>query len=573
MPVVSETLENRLTDLRYRLTGQRTPEPSVVLVAIDDRTLDGGSSASAQGRDRLARLIRNISDSGARTLAVDILLTEAGDPDTDDALAQALRAIPTFLASAARFEGAPDGATAGVLLPQPVFRQAAQIGLVNLSTDTGGIPRYIPLLLEAGGEIRPAMALAAVLSYSGEKASFDGGALQIGSRRLPLDAGFNLPLRHLGPSGTVPGISAADLLRGPQPDRLKDRLVVLGYTASGVGDRFPTPFDPSTPGVEIIATTVSQLLGGPGLWRDDTTRVWDAGHAVLLTAASMVALICLPLGAGAAVVAFLVAGSFAVITGLFATGIWMSAALPLICAVPPSLACGGLRYRTERRRAHRSEQAVRALRRFQSPMLADRIAREPDYLLRPVTRDMQVFFVDLTGFTTLSQKLGSEGTRALLSRFHSLVGEEIEGAGGSVLNYMGDGALAVFGLAETGEVHSADACIGAALALAQKLEAEDSFARTDGTPACRIGLHSGPVVLSRLGTDTHQQVTVSGDTVNLASRLMEVAKEERAAIVASGEFMQNVMTPPGAARSAQVRIRGREGTVQVHAWTVPDNHS
>ena len=87
---------------------------------------------------------------------------------------------------------------------------------------------------------------------------------------------------------------------------------------------------------------------------------------------------------------------------------------------------------------------------------------------------------------------------------------------------------------------------------------------------CRIGLHQGPATLSRLGAESYQQVTASGDPVNLASRLMEVAKAEDAAIVASAEFCKGLQQDARIvqATALHVPIRGRAGDVDVRCWSV-----
>lgn len=566
-PGPADALEYRLLDLRHVLTGPRAPATGIVLVTIDDAALE----TLDRPRARLTQLVSNIADSGAAALAVDVLLAEPGLPEEDAALAAALARLPTTIAAAARYDTPP--APPRLIWPQPLFRDAAQAGLVNLSTDAGGTPRFAPLMIEAEGALTPALPLLAALAYSGAEARFQADALLLDGLRVPLDGGFTLPLRYIGPGGSFPRVSATRLLEGPAPEALAGRLVVLGYTAAATGDRFATPFDQDMPGMEILATAMSQLLGGETLRRDGTTRLWDMGHALLLTLLALAALHCWPLIRAVPVTLALLAGSFGLTTLAFAGGLWLSAALPLLACLPLALAAGTRRYVTERRGAVRSARAVASLRRFQSPALADRLERDPDYLAQPVARDLAVFFVDLTGFTALSQRLGPEGTRGMLAAFHRLTAQAIEAEGGSLLNYMGDGAMAVFGLDEAAEpakiaraAHQASARLARALAMAAPEE-------TGGvTLRCRMGLHFGPVTLSRLGADSHQQVTVTGDSVNLASRLMEVAKAEGAALAASDDCirLQGAGDAPPAPRQVQVTLRGRDGAVTVHLWALAD---
>lgn len=566
-PGPADALEYRLLDLRHLLTGPRPPAADIVLVTIDDKALDMGN----RPRVRLARLIDAIAESGARALAVDVLLAEEGFAAEDTALAAALGRLPVTIAAAMRFDAPP--APPRLLLPQPPFEAAAQAGLVNLSTDANGTPRYLPLLIEAEGAERPSLPLLAALAMTGADARFGEAGLTLGTRTIPLEPGFNMPLRYLGPEGHFPSVQATRLLDGPAPEALGGKLVVLGYTAAATGDRFATPFDPDMPGMEILATAISQLLGGETLRRDATTRGWDVAHAAVLVLLVLALLLRWPLIRAVPVTLGLIAASFAAATAAFAGGVWLSAALPLTAALPPALVAGSLVYLRERRGAQRSARAVASLRRFHAPRLAARLVRDPDYLAQPAARDLAIFFVDLTGFTAVSQRLGPEGTRRMLTTFHRLTAEAIEAEGGCLFNYMGDGAMAVFGLDEiTRPEDDASAALRAAHRLAQGLADLPEETTQYETLRCRMGLHFGPVTLARLGAESHQQVTVTGDSVNLASRLMEVAKAEGAALAASDACLRlaSPLAGPPAPRQTQVTLRGRDGTVTVHLWTQDD---
>ena len=561
---VTQSVDYRLLDLRHRLAGVQETDPAVVIVAVDDETL-ATDGASGDNRQRLARIINNIAASGARGLVLDVVLADAGDAETDAALAGALGALPSAVAAAARFSGDESE----VLLPQPVFREAARVGVVNLSADAFGTPRFAPLILVSDGQIHAALVLQAAQIFTSARAEFADGGLRLGERTFHLEDGFFLPVRFAGPSGTVPAISAGRLLESPQPDALEGRLVVLGFTASAVGDRFPTPFDADMPGVEVIATIISQLISGQTLRHDAQTRTWDALHALVLTVLAVLVVLMLPLPRGIPAALGLIMVSLAGVTALFTAGIWMSAALPLAAALPPVMIAGAMRYTRDRSEAGRSAREAASLRRYQSTALASRIEQDPEYLSVPQEHDLIILFVDLTGFTGLSQQLGTEGTRLLLRDFHALATAAVETREGSVLNYMGDGALAVFGLTESAPDRAADHALEASFALVKALSDYHPAGLQDATAGCRIGLHAGPVTLSRLGADSHQQVTVTGDTVNLASRLMEVAKAEAAVIVVSRDFADALSDPSvlDHAVARDVSIRGRIGEVSVLAFT------
>ncbi len=563
-----DRFENALLDVRFALAGPRPSSSDIAIVVIDDETLADPATRGLSRRDRLAVLIRHIAQSGARTLALDVLLADQGAPETDAALAAALGEIPSVIAAAASFPDRDGAATLRLIWPQEVFAQKAQAGLVNVSTDTNGVPRYVPLVLESKGELLPSLPLLSALTYSSQAATFEGGAIMLGNKRIPLDAGLNMPLRHLGPKGSVKTVSAQAFLSGPNQDIAAGKLVLLGYTATAMGDRFQTPYSEDTPGVEIIATAISQLLTGPVLRRDDLIRQWDMVHAFVLAVTTVLALLCLPLSRGLPLAVILVVTSFAAAVAAFSAGIWISAALPLAAAAVPMLFAGAWRYALERSSALESDRSAASLRRFQSPALAQFLESDPDYLARPQEQELAVFFVDLTGFTSLSQQLGTEGTRRLLAWFHALTARAVEAEGGSVFNYMGDGAMAIFGLQDGSDDKAADHALAASFALVAAMRANcpSDLAQSDVT--CRIGLHKGPATLSRLGAKNFQQLTASGDTVNLASRLMEVSKEQGAVICASRAFCNALTTVAGVpdARVLNVPIRGRKGVIEVLCW-------
>ncbi|MFK7746196.1 MAG: CHASE2 domain-containing protein [Roseobacter sp.] len=566
-----DRLEYQLVDARYAITGPRAADENVVVVAIDDATLSSPDTATLSPRQRLTRIIGNIAQSNAQALAVDILLADAGVAADDAALADVLGMLPSVLAAAAVFD-ANTTAASTLIWPSQVFLTAAQAGLVNLSTDNNGTPRFIPLLLPVKDTLHPSLVLLSALSFTGAKGTVAEGQFTLGNRRIPLDASYNMPLRLVGPEGAVPTISASLLLEGPLLEALAGKMVVLGFTASAMGDRFSTPFDASTPGVEIIATAISQVIGGASLQRDDTIRNWDVAHAAMLAVLCIFAVTALPLGRGIPVVLGLLTLSLAAITVFFANGIWMSAGLPLLAVLPPVMVVGVIRYAQERKQATQSEQAAASLRRFQSPALARLIESDPNYLMAPQEQNLVIFFVDLTGFTGLSQRLGTEGTRDFLRSFHEMTNAAVSAEGGSVFNFMGDGALAVFGLDCTPPEAAGDDALTAAFTFARQLSNHRLDAMPNELLGCRIGLHFGPVTLSRLGAETHQQVSVTGDSVNLASRLMEVAKSEHAVIVASNDFAQTLTEDARqrVARRADVPIRGRSGTVPILLWDEQD---
>ncbi|WP_280948485.1 CHASE2 domain-containing protein [Methylobacterium tarhaniae] len=573
--------ESALTDLRLRLAGPRTPPSGIVIVAIDDETVrrEGGFPVS---RAMMARLIETIAAARPRALAVDVLFLEAGrQPEADRALGAALAKAPSVLAAAAVFDGgaSEDGIPVAAALhrPTPVIGREAASGLVNVSEDAAGVPRHLPLVVRAGEEVAASFVLRAASLAARSDPVLGAQAVRIGAARVPLDLGRHLPLRPYGPRRTIPTVSAAGLLDGTVPaPALADRVVVVGATALGGSDTFATAFDPVMPGVELLTTGIAHLMTGGGLTRDAGVRRLDAAVSIGLAGAAALLIALAPPGPAILLVLLLLAGWLTAGAVAFACGIWWSAALPLAAAGLPALSCAAARQALDRRRAAALARSEQALRRLQPAALAERLAWDPAYLTEPVARDIPVLFIDLTGFTRQSERLGPARTRAVLKSFHDLVDETASGHGGLVVNFMGDGAMVVFGALDPDPAVAARAVAAAEALIARTAEwiaREPELAGAGRALDVRIGAHHGPVILSRLGSDTNQHITATGDTVNVASRLLAVASQAGIRLAVSGDLLAAAgLDAPGAIFDGPhaTAIRGRAQSLDVWLGRGPE---
>ena len=564
-----DRLEAALTDARFALMGPVAPSPEVVIVGIDDATLASTQENASVNRLLIADTINAIAAAAPAVIGLDVILADAAAEDVDRQLAGALERAPIVIAAGGGFseDVAPSviARPTTVLRPQALFADVADVGLVNLSTDATGVPRYVSAVFATDVGVEPSFALHIASRFAGTAPEISPMQLTLGDVQLPLDVGLNMPLRLIGPRGSIPTYSALDILSGAHADALAGKAVILGYTATAFGDRFPSPYDESVPGVEIMANAVSQMLGSDALRRDEATRRIDLGASVGLALLATLLVLILPLSAGVPLALSLLVIWGGVVAFAFSAGVWLSAAVPLVSAAGPLAGSVMARYYSEKRRAARGEAALAALKQFQSPALADMIADDPSFLKQPTAKSLSVFFIDLSSFTQLSEQLGPARTQDLLKHFHQITAQAVEAEDGIVLNYMGDGALAVFGMTDaTG--NSADQALRTSFALIEELRA---LGQGEFEVGCRIGLHFGEVILSRLGGDRHQQVSVAGDSVNLASRLLEIAKAEGAVIAATDSFLEVSDTrPPRAADTVKtVPVRGREGGATVYFWS------
>lgn len=577
-----DRLENVTADWRFVLAGARPVPRSVVIAAIDEDTVHRAGGYPLP-REVLAQIVRGIARHEPAAIALDVLFLDPGRPQADRALADALRASSSVVAAAGVFDGenAPAGddlrlragglaqvpRPVGILAPIETIAAAARTGLVNLSTDRGGVPRHVPLLFASGGAVAPSFALAAASAAMHADPVLGSSSVALAGTSLGTDLGYHLPIRYYGPRGSVRRFSAARALRDELgADEVRGQTVVIGATAVALGDTFATPFDRVVPGVEIFATVIANLLSGDALVRNEAVRRLDAVTAILLPCGIVLLMALRRLAVGLALAAALLMLWLVATALAFVAGYWLAVAVPLAAAAPVAAGYGLARLAHARYAARRLSTEKAVLSRFQSPRLLEHLLAHPEFLEQPVRQDAGVVFVDLSGFTGVAEALGPEQTRELLARFHAVVERDVLALDGFVASFMGDGAMILFGVPEPQPDD-------AARALRAVTELDRAIAGWSATlpeavqprPTARIGGHFGPVMLSRLGPSYHQHVTATGDTVNVASRLLEVAKQQGASVVVSEDLVVAAAgaVAPVSARALEVPIRGRAQTLRI----------
>lgn len=577
--------EGALTDLRLLARGERAAPDLVTIVAIDDQTVVKRGGYPLPRAD-LAAIIETIASYGPRAIALDLLLLDRGKDGGDIALAQALGKRPAAIAAAAVFPDAIQMLEADdksplarlpraekFLRPLPVFAEHAAVGVVNLTIDKSGTPRGIPLLVRTSDKVELSFPLRVAALAEGHEPVIEADSVRLAGRNIPTDVDHVLPLAYYGARGTVPTMSAALVFDGDiAPALFRDRIVVIGVTVTGGGDLFSTPFDPVTPGVEIIATAIDHLMTGGGILRNRSTRLADAILSVVLTLAVVGLLAWRRSATGLLSIVGLVAIWAVMNYVAFSRGIWLSAALPIAAAAPPAILFGSIQLWLNRRQAQYFAMRSDLLQQFQAPALNKWLTTNPAFLLEPLYQDAPIIFIDLSGFTALSETLEIDAGLALLKDFHTLVDDEVEAHGGIITSFLGDGAMILFGLPQATDEDARKAAHCSVTLCHRVAQWIDSLPPSMATrTGFKVGAHYGPIVASRLG-GSYQHITATGDTVNVASRLMEVAAMEGAALALSDDLLRQAGPASALFESgtlsgpSETRIRGRSGLLSVWLW-------
>ena len=174
-----------------------------------------------------------------------------------------------------------------------------------------------------------------------------------------------------------------------------------------------------------------------------------------------------------------------------------------------------------------------------------------------VERILAIMFLDVRGFTNMSENRLPYDVVFILNRFFAALGHAISVEGGWIDKYLGDGLMAVFGR-ETGTEQGCRQALAAARAIDLALDEVNRELKTELGEPLKIGLgvHVGPLVIGRIGHATTAAVTVIGRTVNAASRLESLTKEKGCQLIISREVAEAVGWQPADMRAQSVQVRG-----------------
>ncbi|EJC85209.1 family 3 adenylate cyclase [Rhizobium leguminosarum bv. trifolii WSM2297] len=180
-------------------------------------------------------------------------------------------------------------------------------------------------------------------------------------------------------------------------------------------------------------------------------------------------------------------------------------------------------------------------------------------------REIAVLFVDIRHFTTLTETRLPFDVVFLLNRYFAIIGKAVEQAGGRLDKFIGDGAMALFGLNTAPDQACRQALTAAAAIVAEIEKLAEELAEELALPLrIAIGIHTGPAVVGTMGYGRVRSMTAIGDTVNVASRLESAAKEFEAAIVISEPVANLSGADLSGIESREISVRGRALPLKVY---------
>ena len=542
-------------DARFDIRGDQGPSQDVVVVEIDDVTFNELSETWPFPRSLHAQAVERLRRAGAKVIAYDIQFTEPTVPKEDNALIGAVdRATGSTGVVLATTEVEQGGQT-NVFGGDQVIRQAgARAGSSNYVNDSDGVIRRVPYAVEG----LESFAIVAAEEFRG--------------RRVPVREGFEW-IDFRGPPGTIESVPFSRLVEGRVPPEVfRDKVVVVGATAPSLQDVHATAVGGDKPmsGPEIQANAIATALADFPLER--SSGGLDVTLIVLLGMVGPgVALWLGPVRA--AIAGALLAALFAVAVQLaFNSGLIVSFLYPLaslLLGAVGALAIGLVLDAFER------ERVRDVFSRFVPEPVVDEVLKNVDEDLRlGGERELvTVLFSDVRGFTGFAETRSPETVIEVLNQYLTSMTDVILKHGGTLVAFMGDGIMAVFGAPIPMDDH-ADRALAAAREMAgPALERFNEWLRAGGHGdgfSIGIGLNSGAVMAGNVGSERRLEYTVIGDTTNTASRIEGMTKGTPHSVYVSDSTRRLLIeNHPDLVHVDEVEVRGRQAKVVI--WTIGED--
>lgn len=572
---IFDYLENKTYDYITRMTsGFTKPSEDIILVILDQGSIEWGTEKNGWGwpwpRSAYGELVEFLNEGNAATCTFDIIFSDPslyGDGDDENfgricsGFGRTVHTVffnnqsgsvtewPEYVpASSLKIEGFGTSfpVTEKAVFPVPeLSRAAAQLGSITGIPDSDGVFRTQELFSVFRGIPVPSLA-AAVLIASGTEPVMKktGKYIEFAGKKIPVVNEASVPLRFKGNLDRYVPYSISEILKSKRlydlskertlteeeagemffvPSDFEGKHVFVGYYAPGLYDICSTPIDTVYPGVGMHITLLDNILEG--------SFIRYTGWAVLLVTSFFTALVIsvitisikkiiigIPVNIGVLVLFLFASVQF------FIFGIRIPVVLPFITGVVAFVTAMMINYVTE---GKQKKYLKTAFKQYLSPVVIENLIADPSQLkLGGERKEITIFFSDVQGFTSISEKLDPVSLTELLNEYLSFMSGIIMNSGGTIDKYEGDAIIAFWNAPTSQPDHSLRGLTAAMECQLKLQERLPYFEEKYGARLLtRIGMNTGFAVVGNMGSRERFDYTMLGDSVNLAARLEGLNKQ------------------------------------------------
>jgi len=443
-----------------------------------------------------------------------------------------------------------------------------------------GTTRRVPLVIEYRGKLYPSLSLELVSAYLGVEKKNIGvrpgkhielKGSRLGNMKIPVDREGQMLVNYPGGIGSLWTSDFVQILQsykqleiGEKPlvelSDFKDKIVLVGLTATGSADLRAIPFVPLYPQVGVLASAINSILN-----QNFLIPVSKGANVFTIFSLAIVMGIFIPRIAPLKGVLFalflLLAYLFLAFYCFSQKSICLTVVYPEAIVFFSYLSNTIYKYVSEEKEKKRIKSIFQ---RYVSSQVVDELLASPDRIvLGGKRKEVTILFADVRDFTSMASRMAPEEVVAILNEFFTLITEIIFKYHGTLDKYMGDAVMAIYG-APIEEKDHAEKALRAAVEMQERMELLERRLRERGAEPIKIGIgiNTGEAVIGNIGSLQRMEYTAIGDSVNLAARLEEVAKPAQILIT---ENTYEVVKDIVRARVLQpMAIRGKGESVKVY---------
>jgi adenylate cyclase len=605
-----QTIDAKLIDSAFWYRGAVPADERIVIVDIDERSLQA-LGQWPWSRNKIARLIQNLSDAGAAIIGLDMVFAEKDNsspiriakeanlsisdlPDYDMILAQTFASTPTIAGFTFDFQkrisNPPPPSSViyvehnrgeknmlleaeGIITNIPVLQDSAySSGSFNTVPDSDGIIRYVPLLIAYEDSIYPALSFEMIRALLGEKRVDilydDNGITQInlGEIEIPVNANGKLFINYRGPQKSYRYLSAVDIYNNSfDKDAVSDKIILLGTSAAGLLDLRATPFESVYPGVEVHANLIDNVINDEMVAASASLDLLLTPLAVLLSVLfiALVMLLAPPLTAFGLIVGWFMAEGAFYYQMLFYKHQLLNMAAPFIATLASLVAFTLLKVYFENRQ---KEMIHSKFAKKVSPQVAAQLLKSDKDLFSTTQTEITIFFSDIRNFTTISESFDDPKLLIdYLNTYMSPMSRIIIEHQGTIDKYIGDAIMAYWNAPLPLEAH-ADEAVSAAIEQIEALKSLNQTLQKKELPPIDIGIgiHTGIATVGEMGSEGRSDYTVIGDTINLGSRIEGLCKTYGAKILISQSTRAQLQKRYKIREVDIVQVKGKNRAVTIY---------
>jgi adenylate cyclase len=526
------------------------PLDEIVIIAIDDKSLlDPEMGGWPFPRNRYAQVIDNCNES--KVIGIDITFDLAREYDAELASSiQNSNVVLAMMYTELYYEN--DLVYAEGLLKPNVSLGISDIdfkvGFVNLYTDDlDKVTRSLPSEIKSVEQFKP-FSLVIASEFLGYNPDFENNRMLI---------------NFFGEPDAYERLSFSDVYHGNiDSSFFNNKIVLIGYAASDSYDHFIVPIsNQAMPGVEIHANLIQSIIMRDFIYyQDDFSAVF-----IILILSIITGLFLYKFKIHiATILVALLAISYLFLSVLYSiqSGIILKILYPLIAISSVYIGIVVVYYRTE----EKSRKWITSLfGKYVSPIIIENLIKNPDAInLGGEKKNITIFFSDIRGFTTISEKLDPEDLVHLLNDYLTEMTSVILQNQGLVDKYMGDAIMAFWGAPLDQPNHAELSCISS-LEMIDKLKDLQKKWKNEDIPSfdIGIGLNSGDAIIGNMGSMNRFDYTAMGDNVNLASRMEGLNKIYGTNIIIT-ENTYNIIKDDFETRQLdKVRVKGKKKAIPI----------